>query len=67
MLAKSLRDNGYWLNTVLAQSQSEPERLDLARSRDADYRSITLPEINTLAKKYLAGENARLVSIKPNP
>jgi zinc protease len=65
MLEKSLRDNGYWLNTVMSQSQADPKRLDLARTRDADYRSITLAEINALAKKYLAAENALLVTIKP--
>ncbi len=64
-LEKSLRDNSYWLGTVLSQSQSDPKRLDLARGRDADYRSITLEEINALAKKYLKAENALLVSIKP--
>ena len=65
MLEKSLRDNGYWLNTVLSQSQADPTRLDLARNRDADYRSISLKEINALAKKHLAAENALLVTIKP--
>jgi zinc protease len=65
MLEKSLRDNGYWLNTVLSQSQADPKRLELARTRDADYRSISLTEINALAKKYLAAENSLLVSIKP--
>ena len=64
-LDKSLRDNSYWLNTVMSQTQSDPKRLDLARGRDADYRSITLAEINALAKKYLKAENALLVSIKP--
>ena len=64
-LDKSLRDNSYWLTTVMSQSQAEPKRLDLARDRDADYRSITLDEINALAAKYLKAENAILVSIKP--
>ncbi|MEY3897290.1 MAG: hypothetical protein RLZZ214_2811, partial [Verrucomicrobiota bacterium] len=64
-LEKSLRDNSYWLGTVMSQSQSDPKRLDFARGRDADYRSITLAEINALAKKYLKAENALLVSIKP--
>ena len=64
-LEKSLRDNSYWLGTVMSQSQSDPKRLDLARGRDADYRSLTLTEINALAKKYLKAENALLVSIKP--
>jgi len=65
MLEKSLRDNSYWLGTVMSQSQSDPKRLDMARTRDADYKSITLAEINALAKKYLAAENALLVTIKP--
>ncbi|MEI8037773.1 MAG: insulinase family protein, partial [Verrucomicrobiota bacterium] len=64
-LDKSRRDNNYWLTTVMAQCQADPKRLGLARSRDADYRSITLQEINTLAKKYLSADNALLVSIKP--
>lgn len=66
-LEKSLRDNSYWLGTVMSQSQADPKRLDLARRRDEDYRSISLAEINALAKKYLAAENALLVTIKPAP
>jgi predicted Zn-dependent peptidase len=65
MLEKTLRDNNYWLNTVLSRSQAEPERLGYARKRDADYKSINLKEINTLAAKHLASERAIQVSIKP--
>jgi zinc protease len=64
-LEKSLRDNNYWLGTVMSQCQEDPKRLELARNRDADYRSITLKEINTLAQKYLTAPNALLVSIRP--
>ena len=64
-LDKTLRDNTYWLGTVMSQSQSDPKRLDLARSRETDYKAITLTEINALAKKYLHGENALLIAIKP--
>jgi zinc protease len=64
-LEKSLRDNGYWLGTVMSQSQADPKRLELARGRDADYRSITIKDINALAKKYLRADNALLISIKP--
>jgi zinc protease len=64
-LEKSLRDNRYWLGTVMSQCQLDPKRLELARGRDADYRSITLEEINALAKKYLIEANALLISIKP--
>lgn len=67
MLDKSLRDNSYWLGTVMSQCQADPKRLELARGRDADYRSINLAEINALAKKYLSAENALLVTIKPAP
>jgi predicted Zn-dependent peptidase len=49
----------------MSQCQSDPKRLELARTRDADYKSITLAEINALAKKHLAAENALLVTIKP--
>lgn len=64
-LEKSHRDNSYWLATVLSQSQSDPNRLDLARERDNDYRSIKLTEINTLAKKYFPTSNLHKVSILP--
>lgn len=65
-LEKSLRDNSYWLSTVLSQSQEDPNRLDLARNRDEDYKSITLEEINVLAKKYFPSKNLIQVSILPN-
>jgi zinc protease len=64
-LKQSLRDNKYWLNTALSQCQLDPKRLDLVRERDADYASITVAEINALAKKYLTAENALLITIKP--
>jgi len=64
-LEKSLRDNSYWLSTVLAQSQADPNRLDLARSRDEDYRSISLMDINALAKKYFPPSNLIKLSILP--
>ena len=64
-LEKSLRDNKYWIGTVMSQSQSDPNRLELARHRDQDYHSINLAEINALAKKYLTADRAMFVSIKP--
>lgn len=64
-LEQTLRDNSYWLNTVMSRSQLEPERLDLARSREQDYRSITLEEVNALAASRLGPENALIVRIRP--
>jgi zinc protease len=64
-LEQTLRQNSYWLGTVLSKSQQDPARLELARNREADYKSITLEEINELAKRYFKAESALLVSIKP--
>lgn len=64
-IAKSNRDNSYWLGTVLSQSQADPLRIELARGRDADYKSISLKEVNALARKYLPAQNALVVAIKP--
>ena len=64
-LEKTLRDNSYWLSTVLSQSQADPKKLELARSRDKDYRSITIMEINALAKKYYTPKNLHKISILP--
>ncbi|MBK1834791.1 M16 family metallopeptidase [Roseibacillus ishigakijimensis] len=61
------RDNGYWLQTVLAQSQRDPFRLNWARERNDDYKSITLEEINKLAARYLLPERAVRVRLEPEP
>lgn len=64
-LERTLRDNSYWLGTVMSRCQLEPERLDLTRNRDADYRAITLDEINALAAAHLARNRALQVRIRP--
>lgn len=64
-LEKSLRDNSYWLTTVLSQSQADPSKIDLARSRQEDYRSIQLSEINQLAKQYFSSNNLHKITIQP--
>ncbi len=64
-LKESLRDNGYWLGTVLGSSQEKPYKLDWARTRDADYGKVTVEELNALAKQYLTKKNALLYEIVP--
>lgn len=64
---KTLRDNSYWLGTVMQRCQEKPEVLELARNRQADYQSITLDEINALAKQYLKKDNALIVTIQSKP
>lgn len=54
------RQNSHWLNTVISQSQTKPYTLEWARERDADYASITLEEINVLAKRYLTEDFAKI-------
>ena len=64
-LKESLRDNGYWLGTVLGNSQEHPYKLDWARARDEDYGKVTVEELNALAKEYLVKKNALLYAIVP--
>lgn len=59
-LKMHLRENSHWLGTILSQSQTKPYTLQWARERDEDYHSITLEEINTLAKRYLSKDAARI-------
>lgn len=61
---KTLRDNSYWLSTVMSRCQEKPVNLELARSRKADYESITLEEMNALAKQYLKKDNAIITTIQ---
>ena len=48
-----LRDNNYWLHHVVQGVQEEPIRLEWPRSRERDYRAMTVPELNQLARKFL--------------
>lgn len=64
-MEQSLRDNGYWLNSVLARAQEKPEVLDWARQRVADVSSITTAELSALARSYLKSERASRAIILP--
>ncbi|HEY5078255.1 MAG TPA: insulinase family protein, partial [Opitutaceae bacterium] len=60
------RTNSYWL-TVVGRAQERPEVLDWARSRRADFESITKADIDALAKAYLSAANASRVIVHPYP
>ncbi len=64
-LEQAERDNGYWLNVVMARSQAEPFRIQWAKERNDDYKAINLKEINALAAEYLKSEQAIQVEMKP--
>lgn len=55
--ADQLRQNDYWLYTVLSEVQQYPEHIADARSRAADYPSIGREEIRDLAGLYLRRDN----------
>ena len=64
-LDQQRRTNTYWLINVVRSSQSEPARLDWARSLLDDVKAITLEDINRLAKKHLGADKATIVRVVP--
>lgn len=65
-LKEWVRNNRYWLDTVLASSQEYPEKLDWALSMVEDYKSISVGDVNRVAKEYLVAEKALTVYIVPD-
>lgn len=66
-LEKAIRDNGYWLGSVLASSQEYPQRLEWARHMISDYESIQVDEVSELARRYLHPDRALRVIVVPVP
>ena len=62
---QQFRDNSYWLRTVSLSSQEFPQKLDWARTIKEDYASITVEDINVLAKRYLGTGKALEALIVP--
>jgi zinc protease len=63
-IRESERTNSYWMN-VLSRAQERPEVLDWARSRRADFGSISKADLDALAAAYLDPARASLVVIHP--
>jgi zinc protease len=64
-LEQMRRDNRYWSQNVVRNSQEHPERLDWARSLMDDYTSITKEECAELARTYLGKDKAVVVRVIP--
>lgn len=64
-LEEMRRTNRYWMGSVLESSQEYPQRLDWARSFVSDYESITLEEIQDLAREYLGDYEGLGILITP--
>jgi zinc protease len=62
---RQVRTNDYWLNSVTLSSQEYPQRLEWCRTMLEDFKSITVEEINALAKEYLVDDKAVRLIIKP--
>ena len=59
------RTNRYWLNSVLLRSQDEPRRLDWARSFMDIWDTVTVEEIDGLARDYLQPDAALPIQVQP--
>ena len=57
--------NGYWLGSVLSESQRFPQQLEWARTIVNSYAAITAEELRALADQYLEPENAAVIVISP--
>ena len=66
-LRDSARTNQYWIGAVLARAQERPEVLDWCRNRYSDNESITVADIDALAKAYLSADRASRVIVIPKP
>jgi zinc protease len=63
-LRESVRTNGYW-TSVLSRAQEKPEVLDWARTRQADFESITEADMNVLAATYLGAAHESHFTVIP--
>ncbi len=64
-LRDTVRDNGYWMNSVVGSSREFPQRLDWARTMLDDFDNITVGEINALARRHLRPDAALRLAIVP--
>ncbi len=64
-LEQMRRDNRYWSQNVVRNSQEHPERLDWARSLLEDVEGIQKGDCAELAKTYLGKDRAVVVNVIP--
>ena len=63
---KELRQtNGYWLNSVMTESERHAQQFEWARSFQEDYASVTVEELAALAATYLTEQRAAAIIIQP--
>lgn len=62
---RDLRNNGYWID-VIADSQADPEDIEMARTRIEAYKNMSLDEINALVKEIFKKDNSLNINIIPD-
>jgi len=62
---ESKRNNMQWAIIVLPEAQERPEVLDSMRTHEHDIQSISVEEVNALARAYLGAERASRVVVLP--
>ena len=60
-----LRQNNYWLNTVLSGSTRHPRQIEWSRTIMTDYASITTDDLSLLAREYLDNQKSATIVIAP--
>jgi len=58
------KTNTYWLNSVMANSSTYPQKFDWANNMMTGYNTITKDDLMPLAKKYLNIDKSALIIIK---
>ena len=64
-LKDSVKNNHYWLYSVLFQSTGHPEQLKWPKNILTDYASISKSEVDALAEKYLKNGTAAVIRVHP--
>ena len=64
-LKKRLNDNSYILSALVIASQEQPERLARITSAVKELESLTVDDLNGVARKYLQPDQALSVAIVP--
>lgn len=64
-IREQLRQNDYWLNTVLMGATRHPEQFEWSRTIQADYARVEVRELVALARRYLDPEKAAVFKARP--
>jgi zinc protease len=64
-IREQLRQNRYWLNTVLMGATRHPDQIDWSRTILEDYARIEARELVVLARRYLNPDKAAVFKARP--